>query len=462
MLIANAHLVPRWATWDEFRRLEALGLTMYGQMTAGSWIYIGTQGILQGTYETFAECARAALRRHARRAPGRDRRARRHGRRPAARGDHERGGLPRRRGGRVAHPSAGWRPATATGWRPTSTGRCAWSMEAQAKGEALSVGLVGNIAEVLPELVAARASCPTCSPTRPRRTTCASATSRRGSRSRAPPTGARARLRRLRASRCSTRWWSTSRRCSSCRSAARSPSTTATTCAARWPTAAGMREAFDIPGLRARVHPAAVLPRRRAVPLGRAVGRSGRHRRRPTRRCSRPFPQKERLRRWIRQAQEQGAVPGAAGPHLLARVRRARRDGAAIQLAGEERQGASADRDRPRPPRHRLGGLAQPRDRGDEGRLGRHRRLAAAQRAAQHRLRRELGVAPPRRRRRHRLLDPRRHGGRWPTAPRWPTGGSSACSPPTRAPASCATPTPGYDLAIETARERGVDLPMIR
>lgn len=58
VLLANANLVPRWATWDEFRRLEALGLTMYGQMTAGSWIYIGSQGILQGTYETFAECAR--------------------------------------------------------------------------------------------------------------------------------------------------------------------------------------------------------------------------------------------------------------------------------------------------------------------------------------------------------------------------------------------------------------------
>ena len=54
VLIANAMLVPHWATWDEFRRLEALGLTMYGQMTAGSWIYIGTQGILQGTYQTFA------------------------------------------------------------------------------------------------------------------------------------------------------------------------------------------------------------------------------------------------------------------------------------------------------------------------------------------------------------------------------------------------------------------------
>jgi len=57
VLIANANLAPDWATWDEFRRLDALGLTMYGQMTAGSWIYIGTQGILQGTYETFAAAA---------------------------------------------------------------------------------------------------------------------------------------------------------------------------------------------------------------------------------------------------------------------------------------------------------------------------------------------------------------------------------------------------------------------
>jgi urocanate hydratase len=57
VLIANSNLVPDWANWEEFRRLEQLGLTMYGQMTAGSWIYIGTQGILQGTYETFAAVA---------------------------------------------------------------------------------------------------------------------------------------------------------------------------------------------------------------------------------------------------------------------------------------------------------------------------------------------------------------------------------------------------------------------
>ncbi|MBV9495207.1 MAG: urocanate hydratase [Acidobacteria bacterium] len=58
VLIANANLVPNWATWEEFRRLDALGLTMYGQMTAGSWIYIGTQGILQGTFECFAAVAK--------------------------------------------------------------------------------------------------------------------------------------------------------------------------------------------------------------------------------------------------------------------------------------------------------------------------------------------------------------------------------------------------------------------
>src|SRR5256884_7618846 len=58
VLIANAHLVPKWSNWETFYELEKLGLTMYGQMTAGGWSYIGSQGIVQGTYETFAACAR--------------------------------------------------------------------------------------------------------------------------------------------------------------------------------------------------------------------------------------------------------------------------------------------------------------------------------------------------------------------------------------------------------------------
>ena len=152
VLIANAHLVPRWATWDEFRRLDALGLTMYGQMTAGSWIYIGTQGILQGTYETFAECAR----------------------------QHFSGTLAGRlvvTGGLGGMGGAQPLAATMNGAaflgvdvdesrirRRVDTGYCdrlATSLDealravddARERAHPLSVGLVGNIAEVLPELV---------------------------------------------------------------------------------------------------------------------------------------------------------------------------------------------------------------------------------------------------------------------------------------------------------------------
>lgn len=152
VLIANAHLVPKWANWDEFRRLDKMGLTMYGQMTAGSWIYIGTQGILQGTYETFAECAR------------------RHfggtleGRLVVTAGLGGMGG---------AQPLA----ATMNGAafigievderridRRVETGYCDIkckkldealdrALDARAKGEALSVGLLGNVAEILPQML---------------------------------------------------------------------------------------------------------------------------------------------------------------------------------------------------------------------------------------------------------------------------------------------------------------------
>jgi urocanate hydratase len=152
VLIANAHLVPRWATWDEFRRLDQMGLTMYGQMTAGSWIYIGTQGILQGTYETFAECAR----------------------------QHFGGTLAGRlvvTGGLGGMGGAQPLAATMNGGaflgvdvdasrieRRVATGYCdqlATDLDqaldlvtrARERRQALSVGLVGNIAEVLPELV---------------------------------------------------------------------------------------------------------------------------------------------------------------------------------------------------------------------------------------------------------------------------------------------------------------------
>ncbi|WP_372906509.1 urocanate hydratase [Rhodohalobacter sp.] len=152
VLIANSHLVPRWATWEEFRKLDKMGLTMYGQMTAGSWIYIGSQGIVQGTYETFAECAR----------------------------QHFDGSL---KGKLVVTAGLGGmggaQPLAATMNGAAflgievdesridmriKTGYCDVKctdlddaldkvMNAKADGKALSVGLVGNVAEVLPELM---------------------------------------------------------------------------------------------------------------------------------------------------------------------------------------------------------------------------------------------------------------------------------------------------------------------
>jgi urocanate hydratase len=152
VLIANANLVPDWATWDEFRRLDALGLTMYGQMTAGSWIYIGTQGILQGTYQTFA----------------------------AAADQHFGGSL----AGRVvltaglggmggAQPLAVTmnggvalcvevdaeriRRRIETGYLDKSTASLdealEWAVAAAAGKQAVSIGLLGNAADVLPEIV---------------------------------------------------------------------------------------------------------------------------------------------------------------------------------------------------------------------------------------------------------------------------------------------------------------------
>jgi urocanate hydratase len=152
VLIANANLVPRWATWDEFRRLDALGLTMYGQMTAGSWIYIGTQGILQGTYETFAECARQHFG------------GTLEGRLVVTGGLGGMGG---------AQPLAATMNGAAFLGVDVDEGRIRRRVEtrycdrletdldaalrlvedARAKRQALSVGLVGNIADVLPELV---------------------------------------------------------------------------------------------------------------------------------------------------------------------------------------------------------------------------------------------------------------------------------------------------------------------
>jgi urocanate hydratase len=151
VLIANSNLVGDWATWPEFRRLEHLGLTMYGQMTAGSWIYIGTQGILQGTYETLAECAHQ------------------HFGGSLAGTVTLTGGLGGMGGAQPLAVTMNGGVALCVEVDPSRIERrvktryldrdtddletaIRWADEAKAAREAVSIGLVGNCAEVLPEL----------------------------------------------------------------------------------------------------------------------------------------------------------------------------------------------------------------------------------------------------------------------------------------------------------------------
>jgi urocanate hydratase len=152
VLIANSLLVPKWATWDEFRRLEAEGLTMFGQMTAGSWIYIGTQGILQGTYQTFA----AAAEKHFGAADLRGRTlltaglGGMGGAQPLAATmagaaalciEVDRSRIERRLETRYLDEAA-----------DSLSDALARVREAAAEGRALSIGLLGNAAEIVPEL----------------------------------------------------------------------------------------------------------------------------------------------------------------------------------------------------------------------------------------------------------------------------------------------------------------------
>jgi urocanate hydratase len=152
VLIANSNLVGRWSTWEHFREMERLGLTMYGQMTAGSWIYIGTQGILQGTYETLGAVARqhfgGTLRGRWTLTGGMGGMG---GAQPLAATMNEGAILvvevdPRRTERRLENRYCDRMTADLDE-------ALRWTLGARDRGEALSVGLVGNCAEILPELV---------------------------------------------------------------------------------------------------------------------------------------------------------------------------------------------------------------------------------------------------------------------------------------------------------------------
>ena len=446
------NLVGDWATWPEFRRLERLGLTMYGQMTAGSWIYIGTQGILQGTYETFAAVAAKrfggtlagtltltagcggmggaqplAVTMNGGRLPGRRRRPG-----PAAR--------------------AGSSTATWTGRRRRSTRRSRLAAAARAGGEALSVGVRRQRRRGLPRAAARAASTidivtdQTCAHDplsylpvgvdladwRRLRRGQARGVHRPGPGVDGPARRGDGRLpgRRRRGLRL--------RQLDPRRGPARR-----------------LRAGVRLPRLRARLHPAAVLRGQGPVPVGGAVRRPGRHRAPPTgpcSTCSRTTSRSPAGSGWPgRRSRSRGCRPGSAGSGTASGTR----PGCASTTwspAARCRAPLVIGRD------HldcRVGRLAVPGDRGDGRRLGRDRRLAAAQRPGQHRLRGVLGVHPPRRRGRHRPVDPRRAGlrGRRHRAGR--RRRSSGCSPTTRAWACIRHVDAGYDRAAEVAAERG-------
>ena len=400
----------KWATWDIFRELERAGLMMYGQMTAGSWIYIGTQGILQGTYETFAELARQHF-----------------------------GGIAPRAGSSLTAGLGGMggaQPLAVT----MNDGVClAIEVDEARARRRLDIGYVDRLTADPAEALALGAR-----RGRGRARRCRSRSSA------TPPRSSRPGPRPASGSTSSpTRRRPTTRSSATCRP--RSPSTDAVELRAdparriRPPVdarsmadhvramlafqaagavvfdygnnlraqalEAGVADAFDYPGF----VPAFVRPlfcEGRGPFRWAALSGDPADIARTDEAILELFPDDAGLHRWIDDGPGEGAVPGPAGADLLARLRRAGAGRPRVQRARRAGEVSGPDRHRPRPPRRGLRRLAEPRDRGDGRRLRRDRRLAAPQRPGQHRGRRDVGLDPPRRRRRDRLLAARRHGRR--------------------------------------------------
>jgi len=397
VLIANSLLVPKWATWDEFRRLEAEGLTMFGQMTAGSWIYIGTQGILQGTYQTFA----AAGEQHFG-SPDLS------GRTILTAGLGGMGG---------AQPLAATMAGAAVLCIEVDPHRIERRLEtryldeateslddalarvraAASEGRALSVGLLGNAAEVVPALAArgehfdlvtdqTAAHDPLTGYVPAGLDVDAAAALRRSD-----PDEYLRRARESIAAHVEGMLEYVRRGAyvfdygNNLRGEARE---------------AGVSEAFSYPGF----VPAYIRPLFcRGVGPFRWAALSGDPADIATidAELGKLFPDDPLLQRWLELAPERVAFQG-----LPARI---------CWLGYGDRAKAGLAMNelvRSRPPRRRFRRVAVPRDRGDGRRLRCDRRLADPERARQRRGGCDMGERASRRRRRHRQLDPRRHGRR--------------------------------------------------
>ncbi len=391
VLIANSNLVPHWATWAHFNELDAKGLMMYGQMTAGSWIYIGSQGIVQGTYETFVEAGR-----------------RHYG------GDLSgkwilTAGLGGMGGAQPLAATMAGASMLAVECRPSHLQRridsgyldrraegldeaLAIIRDACARGEAVSVGVVGNAAEMVPELVARGV--------RPDLVT--------------DQTAAHDPVNGYLPLDWTLEKWDEMRETDPDAVAAAAKASMARHVEAMLtfhrdgvPTFdygnnirqvaldEGVADAFAFPGF----VPAYIRPLFcRGVGPFRWAALSGDPEDifRTDAKVKELIPDDAHLHNWLDMARERIQFQG------LPRLQRDGGQGRAVGARG----------DRPRPSRFRLGRQPQPRDRGHEGRQRCGVRLAAPERPGQHRERRHLGVVPPRRRRRHGLLAACRHGRR--------------------------------------------------
>ena len=437
VLLANSNLVPHWATWEHFNALDRKGLMMYGQMTAGSWIYIGSQGIVQGTYETFVEMGKQHY--------GGDL----NGRWILTAGLGGMGG---------AQPLAAVMAGASMLAIECQPSRIDMRLrtkylDAQAKDldEALamideavrarkprSIGLLGNAAEILPELVrrgvkpdAVTDQTSAHDPINgylPKGWTLAEWEEKRASNPDAVARAAKQSMaEHVRAMLAfHAQGIPTFDYGNNIRQVAKDE---------------GVANAFDFPGF----VPAYIRPLFcRGVGPFRWVALSGDPEDiyKTDQKVKELLPHDKHLHHWLDMAREKIRFQGL--PARICWIGLGERDkvGLAFNEMVATRRSEGADRHRPRSSGLRFRRFAQSRDGIDEGRHGRGVRLAAAQRASQLRQRRHLGVAPSRRRRRHGLFAARRHGDRLRRHGSGQRNALRASSGTTRPPASCATPMP--------------------
>jgi urocanate hydratase len=407
VLLANSNLVPHWATWAHFNELDRKGLMMYGQMTAGSWIYIGSQGIVQGTYETFVEAGR----RHY----GGDL----SGKWILTAGLGGMGGA-QTLAGTMAGASVlavecrqsriekrletGYLDASAK----TLDEALAMIEKSCAQKKPLSIGLLGNAADIYPELVRRgvkphmvtdqTSAHDTVNGYCPKGWSVADWEARIASDPKGVDKASRASIREhveamLAFSKMGVPTFDYG---NNIRQVAKDE---------------GVSNAFDFPGfVPAYIRPLfcrGVGPFRWAALSGDPEDIA-----KTDAKVRELMPHDRHLMNWLDMAEQAYPLSGSSRTHLLGRPRRPPSPRPRLQRDGGLRRTESAHRDRPRSSGLRLRRQPQPRNRSDEGRLRRRLRLAAAQRASQLRKRRDLGLAASRRRGRHGLLAAFRYGHR--------------------------------------------------